>query len=274
MRILLGGLAVGLAAIGMTVPDGARASDGALEINQACVATGCFSGDSGGYPVLVTQPGRYLLTSNLLANGPGVTAISIAASPVELDLGGFTIDGGSSCTGYPVASCTGSTSANGILVSGTNRVTRIRNGTVRGFDTGIELGSAQDGTVLEDLAVSDNRADGIFISAPAPSATLVRRVVATRNFDNGLAHLNPGRLVVRESLFSGNGDGADVTNARAVFLDNQFIFNFFAGIRCQGICMLGRNAFLDNNSASSTDEFTITTLRDMGGNVCEDGACP
>lgn len=162
----------------------------------------------------------------------------------------------------------------GIAVTGSSRVTRIRNGSVKGFDTGIDLGSALDGTLLEDLVVSDNRTDGIAITAPAQSLTVVRRVAAARNFANGLLHVNAGRLVVQESTFSGNGDGADLANARGVFLDSQFIANFSAGVRCQSVCALGRNVFLDNNAGSGADEFTIAILRDMGGNVCEDGVCP
>jgi hypothetical protein len=42
------------------------ASDGQLEINQACaVNTGCFPGDDPGFPVTITQPGSYRLTGNL-----------------------------------------------------------------------------------------------------------------------------------------------------------------------------------------------------------------
>ena len=44
----------------------ALAVDGVLEINQTCaVQTGCFAGDSPGFPVTITQPGSYRLTSNL-----------------------------------------------------------------------------------------------------------------------------------------------------------------------------------------------------------------
>jgi hypothetical protein len=45
----------------------ALASDGVLEINHSCAtaAGGCFPGDTAGYPVQITQPGSYRLTSNL-----------------------------------------------------------------------------------------------------------------------------------------------------------------------------------------------------------------
>ena len=37
----------------------AHADQGSLEINQLCVASGCFAGDSPGFPVEITQPGSY-----------------------------------------------------------------------------------------------------------------------------------------------------------------------------------------------------------------------
>lgn len=275
MRIVPVGLAIALLAAGAAMP--VRAADGALEISQDCAATGCFSGDASGFPVTISAPGRYLLTSNLTATSAGVTAIQISASPVDLDLGGFTIDGGSTCIGYPVGSCAGSTSQRGVVVTGSNRITRIRNGTVKGFDNGILLDSALDGTVLEDIVVSDSRSDGIVLDAPSATA-LLRRVVSSRNFNSGFISLQAGRVTVRDSVFSGNGTGANSGPTKAIFLDNQFLANFFFGVRCNAVgsvCVLGRNVFIENNSASSTDEYSITTtLRDMGGNVCEDGACP
>ena len=45
----------------------ALASDGVLEINQTCaVQTGCFPGDTAGFPVKITASGSYRLTGNLV----------------------------------------------------------------------------------------------------------------------------------------------------------------------------------------------------------------
>jgi hypothetical protein len=41
------------------------AGDGKLEINQSCIAVGCFPGDTAGFPVTITSSGSYLLTGNL-----------------------------------------------------------------------------------------------------------------------------------------------------------------------------------------------------------------
>lgn len=48
----------------------AFAVDGVLEINQTCaVQTGCFSGDTPGFPVTINATGSYRLTSNLNHGG-------------------------------------------------------------------------------------------------------------------------------------------------------------------------------------------------------------
>jgi hypothetical protein len=64
------------------------AVDGVIEINQASAAVGGINGsavsDPPGYPVVITQPGSYRLTSDLLPGSQ--TAIRIDASDVSIDL--------------------------------------------------------------------------------------------------------------------------------------------------------------------------------------------
>ena len=64
----------------------AGAGEGAIEINQLCVATGCFAGDAPGWPVQLTEPGSYVLTSNLDVPSSS-EGVEIQASQVVLDLG-------------------------------------------------------------------------------------------------------------------------------------------------------------------------------------------
>ena len=88
------------------------ASDGVLEINQACVATGCFAGDAAGFPVRVTQAGSYIFTSDLdvrgEANPEDVNAVEVQTSDPEgvvIDLNGFRIIGPTNCPGTPQTCC-------------------------------------------------------------------------------------------------------------------------------------------------------------------------
>jgi hypothetical protein len=55
-------LAFGIASIAATT---AIASDGRFEINQSCVATGCFPGDAAGFPVQTQANESYVLTSDI-----------------------------------------------------------------------------------------------------------------------------------------------------------------------------------------------------------------
>ena len=72
----------------LTLVTPALASDGVLEINQTCaLETGCFVGDSAGFPVTITAPGSYRLTSSL--NPTGASVILIGSSRVQVDLNGF-----------------------------------------------------------------------------------------------------------------------------------------------------------------------------------------
>jgi hypothetical protein len=68
----------------------ALATDGVLEINQTCaVQTGCFPGDTAGFPVTISALGSYRLTSSLVVGNGSV--IDVDTSRVSIDLNGFSI---------------------------------------------------------------------------------------------------------------------------------------------------------------------------------------
>lgn len=83
-------------------PPLALAVDGAREINQACVATGCFPGDAPGFPVEITDYGQFILTGNLRVTNENTTAIRVQVPNVSIDLGGFVIYGPTRCIGAPM----------------------------------------------------------------------------------------------------------------------------------------------------------------------------
>jgi hypothetical protein len=65
----------------------ALAVDGVLEINQACaVQTGCFAGDTAGFPVTIDGGvGKsYRLTANLVVPDVETTAIEVRATEVQI----------------------------------------------------------------------------------------------------------------------------------------------------------------------------------------------
>ncbi len=61
----------------------ALATDGVAEINHTCATqTGCFSGDTAGYPVTIGEAGSYLLTSNLIVPDKNTDGIKLSPSDV------------------------------------------------------------------------------------------------------------------------------------------------------------------------------------------------
>ena len=149
----------------------ASAADGALEINQACVATGCFPGDDPGFPVGITTAGAYRLTSNLLV--PAAThGIDIQADGVRLDLGGFRIEGPIRCSG----GCPPPGVGAGIWSAGRGTEgCSVANGSVVGFAAdGVRLGALAS---VHDLTVTD--VAGIGLSLSGGSVVVGNRILRT-----------------------------------------------------------------------------------------------
>lgn len=183
------------------------AADGVLEINQACVAAGCFPGDSAGFPVKITDPGSYILTSDIDISGENtpedLNAIEIqgALGRVVLDLNGFSIVGPTFCSGgTPPTSC--SPLGTGVGIRAFDNTVIIRNGRVTGMgNIGIQLVTAstvegvvvtdcggvgiQGGTntVISDSRVRRNGSDGINVS----TRSLLLRNMASGNIGLGVS---------------------------------------------------------------------------------------
>ena len=201
-KLIARSLASGLLLLGLAVP--ALATDGVIEINQAKIdATGQGS-------FTITDPGSYRLTSNITFNGASGKAIQVATDGVKIDLNGFAILGGPSC----------STSTFGIF--SLNAVT-VTNGTVGGFGLGIKLGhnskvdkvfsygNCGDGIdvgsgTVSNSTVSGNKGYGISITAGG---------LATGNYieKNQLQGINiPGGAYSNNMLYENNSLGSQVTN--------------------------------------------------------------
>ena len=105
------------------------------------MAGGVTPGDEPGFPVSITRPGSYRLTSNL--RSPSAVAIEIAADNVSLNLNGFAVIGPN--TFFPFLE--------GITGDGRKHV-RIHNGSVVGFSGGIRFRGDAQFVTLEKLHVS------------------------------------------------------------------------------------------------------------------------
>lgn len=203
-RVLISSMrlvAVGVGFIAWTVSaPPAAALDGSIEINRAKVAS---------FPIVIATPGSYRLTSNLdvsaLPNPQNVTAISITASDVTLDLGGFAIIGAANCTasGSPTTvACSVTGTGEGVLGSaGANNVT-VRNGTVRGMGrAGIDLPGAN--ILVDGIHAYSEGGVGVLIG----SGTVARCTVK-------LCHLSG--IVASQGSISGNTSSYNGTEGIAV----------------------------------------------------------
>lgn len=247
------------------------------EIDQDCaVNTGCFAGDTAGFPVTITEPGSYRLAGNLTVTS-AVSAIEVNADDVTLDLAGFLIDG----TG---------TGQYGIRFDGLQNV-EIRNGTVREFTkVGVRgTGVGTRGHRVTHIRAEDNGQEGIFLNgseagfyvahcAATGNGTSVTssgmfvtggtvvHSTADNNSGNGI-HLSLSFFqlggVVAYNTASQNGQHGIEANRSTVF-GNTTNFNVGSGIMCVN-STLRENTVIGNN----TNDF----VHDGGIRISPTGKC-
>lgn len=304
---------VGIAGIGLVttaVSAIASAEDGVLEIHQTCATTGgCFAGDSSGFPVTLATPGSYRLTSNVVVSDADTTAISVAASGVTLDLGGYAIAGPVACTGSSGSTlvCTPSAGTGTGVTRSTTSITAvtIRNGSIRGMGSrGVSLGEY---THASALRLNANRVTGIAVGA----SSIVRDCELTRNGGTALA-AGDGSLIARNTA-TGNGgtsfstgDGSNVrentaydnagdgilTGFGSLAVGNLSAGNTGDGIQATGSASIQRNTLRTNGgfglhtvvdlrpSAYRYNTFFENVLGssadsvNLGANACDGVACP
>ncbi|MGH7130635.1 MAG: NosD domain-containing protein [Phycisphaerales bacterium] len=153
-------------------PAGAVASTGRTldEVYNKIPALGAGDGRiplaGGQSAITISQPGSYVLTGNVLVTGG--TGITIASHNVTLDLNGYTV-GSTDVSG-----------GSGITANGRPSLI-IRGGTVRGFETGVDLNNA-DRAIIEDVWADGQRLSGIAVNGtPNNSFIAVRRCTVTRS---------------------------------------------------------------------------------------------
>ena len=213
------------------------AVDGVIEINQArALAGGITPGDLPGFPVTITVPGSYRLTSDLVMP-PSTNAIlaPLTTSPddVTIDLNGFTIDGNGS-------------TRNGIQLSEGNNW-EIRDGTVKGFASGIQQQVVSDGHRVINVRVLANSRSGIAIGG-------------------GAGHL------IKDCTVIGNGTGTSdrgvLAGANSTVIGNTVVNNTGNGIT------LGAGAGYRSNVVNGNGG-TIVGGVEIGPNVCNGNTtCP
>ncbi len=212
------------------------AVDGVLEINQVCATqTGCFAGDSAGFPVLINDSGSYRLTSDLEAGSE--TGLQIRAPAVTLDLNGFSIKGDGT-TPFKVA----------ISVANAEHA-EIRKGTVENFENhGILVISSAPQLRIIDVRAINNALNGFDIQS---TGVLVRGCTASGNGGAGM-RVSGGSLV-RESIMRNNGG---------------------VGLLASGSIGYAQNVITGNNGGDANPQVSVGAI-ELGLNICgTNTTCP
>ena len=257
------------------------ASDGVQEINQTCAEnTGCFSGDSAGFPVTIdgTAGQSYLLTSDLSVTGVNDQVITMAADGISIDLNGFSLSGPVTCTGEGKSiDCTASGTGSG--VGGSRRAISVRNGSIIGVGRfGVHLGDGSEvrnvrirwagikGVVANgDVVISDNTVfENAGIGIECDGSCAIAGNVSRGNGSHGI-EVNPGS-VVRANSVSVNGEDGILCDGSLVH-DNAVTFNTGWGLNWKGgIVRCGYRGNVIRSNAEGNVVATVV-LTNLGGNL-------
>lgn len=255
----------------LAFPSLASATDGVLEINQACVSTGCFPGDAADFPVTITtEAGRsFRLTSDLVLPNENVDAIQVGVANATIDLNGFSIRGVTVCGGEPpVTPVTCAPAGSGSAIAPDSAAPSppqgiaVRNGSILGMGAyGVLLG---DRAEIQDLRVSGVAVIAIAVGRgsiiesttvtlgavglSAGANSIVRNVTAENNSAAGIAVDDRG--TVSDSTSSGNQTGFDVRSYSTV-RHSTASGNSGSGIQCFDACTLIGNSLALNGGGGA-----------------------
>lgn len=248
-----------IAIASIVAPASVIASDGQLEINQACaINAGCFTGDSPGFPVTITLPGSYRLTGNLdlSTEGANVSGITISAPAVSIDLGGFHIIGPTICTGSGSGiSCTPSSTgvgSAGVQFTSSAIAGVVKNGIVRNM-TNFGILSQATGLRVQDTTVLHNGRDGI----SSGLGSLLIHSVAIENAQDGI-EINTGSVINGVSSIGNGYNGINGRGTGSVVSQSSVRNNGMHGFN------LGLTYSFAMNNASGNNVL---------GNLCGGGIC-
>ncbi len=266
-----------MSAIGL-MPQAATAVDGVIEINQTCAAqTGCFSGDTAGFPVTIdgSAGGSYRLTGDLIVPDENTSGIVVSTTDIGIDLNNFTIIR-SGCEGA-TRDCTPAlgTGSGVQMTSGTHRGLSVKNGSITGMGLyGVILGEQGE---FSGLRLRWNRIDGI----SAGSGSTVSGNLAYENGRHGI-FANPGSTVVGNTAFNNGDDGISVQVGSTVSGNTAFgnggdgISAFAGSTVQQNAVRENRDYGLNLNPTAAYRENVITgnsTGTVLGGLNLGDNSC-
>lgn len=231
-----------------------------IDQNKA-LAGSVAPGDAPGFPVMLSAPGSYKLTGNLVVPA-GLSGIVVTASGVTLDLNGFNISGPVVCTrneaSFAVV-CTAPTATTwGVELQGGGNT--VRNGSVRGFYAGVRYFGADQ---IENVLTEHNAAYGVLSATSNGARTLIRGVRAQFNGGDGF---NMSSALIQNSTSSANG-GSGFRAGRSVIHDSVAVNNKQAGFS-------GNNMVVGRTMAEANSAGDYVDIISAGGNVAGTSSVP
>jgi hypothetical protein len=242
--------------------DDARA-DGVVLIDQSRALAGSVTpGDAPGFPITISVPGTYRLTSNLTVFPERTDGILIAADDVTLDLGGFYIGPG-------VSGGTGIVTNNS---AHTNLV--IRNGTIARFSQGVRLEGNRsvaiaglrvhglsdfvavvvgDNASITDSSIYDNHAEGIEVGMNS-------LVTGNLIFDNGAGGIfgGDGSIISKNTVSGSGGMGGIVCSSFCTINGNVVSSSLSTGITAGAGSIINNNSTTENRGVGIYCELTCS----------------
>jgi len=263
----------------------AFAVDGVLEINHACATqTGCFSGDSAGYPITIDgiAGGSYLLTSNLIVPDEDTNGIQVNTSSISIDLNGFEIVR-AGCEGATKDCTPKSGFGAGVRISPERLGVSVKNGSITGMGwAGVYLAGEQ--SEATGIRARWNRLYGIFTGPGA----IVSGNSAFGNLGIGI-RVGEGSTVSGNTAYKNGDDGIQALSGSTVSGNTAYI-NVAAGIQTGTGCLVQRNTVRNNtgyglnlpadaayreNVITGNTAGTVNGGFSMGDNFCDtDATCP
>ncbi|MFT7773669.1 right-handed parallel beta-helix repeat-containing protein [Roseateles sp.] len=231
-------------------------------------------GDAPGFPITISQPGSYKLTSNLTVPA-GADGIVVAADGVSLDLNGYTLSStwtcaarGAALTGCPTGAGSGISNA---IKNAPSRMT-LRNGTVSGFGwNGVVAGAALQ---IDNLRVIGNGGDGVLVIDsgsgkydPDMAHGIINNAVFSMNRGRGVALGNVIPVVVRGSVAVGNGSHGFEMSYGSMLVESSASLNGLYGVNGG----FATNSLLVNNGP--TGNLSMNGTGSTKSNLCNSGPC-
>ena len=246
------------------------ATEPRVTINQAKAMKGNVTpGDDPGFPVLITQGGSYLLTSNLVVPTLNTGGIQIRTSePVTINLNGFSILGPNRCAKFYTGGCESVETGSGIETKDSNtNFSTVFGGTGSGFGR-FGVGLLGFGNTVRNMTITSCRF-GIGVTG------LIHDNVVTRNGDVGISTFG---AVVRNNNVTENGANG-ISMFRGTAMDNMSENNSGYGFWSPTVAANGPaipaagyrgNSFAGNNNGGAQVFGGIA----LGPNTCDTALCP